>query len=234
VPEEFILTCFGGAGGLHVCALADALRMSRAIVPVHAGVLSALGMLVAWPSRNLSCSLIQDLLSSEPAVLEEKFVMLERRGIRDMKNELTTEPVIQRSLDMRYQGQSFTLNIPWGGAPHADLTAMAEAFHCLHRSTYGHALNIPVELVNVRVTIAGEAPPFKLPELVMHEQAGATSEANCYGFDRPLPVMQRTQLVCGQIITGPALILEKVSSTLIAANWRCEVDAWGNLLLQRN
>lgn len=233
-PQEFILTCFGGAGGLHVCALADALSMRRAIVPIHGGVLSALGMLVAAPGRELSLSCIQNLTESDCQKLEKSFVGLETRGIDDMRSELANEPNIQRSVDLRYKGQSFTLNLPWAlvhGS--AELKNIQQAFHELHKSTYGHRLDLPVELVNLRVSINGDEPPFELPVIKADKPTSEARFVNCYGIDKAVVLLQRDELTNGQKITGPALILEKVSTTLIDVGWFCVVDDWGNLLLYR-
>ena len=236
-PEDFVLTCFGGAGGLHVCALADALRMKQAIVPIYGGVLSALGMLVAQPARELSSSLIQGLLSSDLSQLQQKFNELEQQGVLELRRELSdTNLTIQRSMDLRYQGQSFTLNLPWSGSTKAELDELQRAFNAQHKSTYGHALGMPVELVNVRVSIKGERPPFELPKITARyegDQSGPL-EVSCFGFDQSLPVYQREALQAGQEIQGPALILEKVSTTLLDEYWSCIVDAWGNLLLKRD
>jgi len=236
-PADFVLTCFGGAGGLHVCALADALRMPRAIVPVYGGVLSALGMLVAQATRELSSSLIQELLSSDLLHLEQKFTELEQRGVAELRSELSGSALnVQRSMDLRYQGQSFTLNLPWSDSTKAGLDELQQAFNQLHKSTYGHALNIPVELVNVRVSIKGERPPFTLPDIMSLHEAVQNDVllVNCFGFAQPVQVYQREQLVSGQTIKGPALILEKVSTTFLDVHWSCVVDVWGNLLLKRN
>ena len=236
-PEDFVLTCFGGAGGLHVCALADALRMKRAIVPIYGGVLSALGMLVAQPTRELSSSLIQGLLSSDLSQLQQKFTELEQQGVAELRSELSdTVLSIQRSMDLRYQGQSFTLNLPWNGSTKAELDELQQAFNCLHKSTYGHALDMPVELVNVRVSIKGGRPPFELPKISARyeDDQSAMIEVSCFGVDQPVPVYQREALKAGQEIKGPALILEKVSTTLLDEHWSCIVDAWGNLLLKRD
>jgi len=236
-PEDFVVTCFGGAGGLHVCALADALRMKQAIVPIYGGVLSALGMLVAQPTRELSSSLIQGLLSSDLSQLQQKFNELEQLGVLELRRELSdTNLAIQRSMDLRYQGQSFTLNLPWCGSTKAELDELQQAFNSLHKSTYGHALDMPVELVNVRVSIKGGRPPFELPKISARyeDDQSAMIEVSCFGVDQPVPVYQREALKAGQEIKGPALILEKVSTTLLDEHWSCIVDAWGNLLLKRD
>ena len=233
-PQEFVLTCFGGAGGLHVCALADALNMRRAIVPIHGGVLSALGMLVAAPGRDLSLSCIEDLMGSDCQKLEKNFAELESQGIDDMRAELTAKPNFQRTVDLRYKGQSFTLNLPWSFVQErADLKNIEQAFHELHKSTYGHWLDLPIELVNLRVSINGDVPPFELPLVEAKKTTSEERFVNCYGIEKAVALLKRDELNSGQKIIGPALILEKVSTTLIDVGWFCVVDEWGNLLLSR-
>ncbi|MCW9047395.1 MAG: hydantoinase/oxoprolinase family protein [Gammaproteobacteria bacterium] len=233
-PQGFVLTCFGGAGGLHVCALADALSMRRAIVPVHGGVLSALGMLVAAPGRELSVSCIQLLAECDCQVLEKKFARLESRGVDDMAGELMAKPKLQRSVDLRYKGQSFTLNLKWCETHEStDFKNLEQLFHEQHKSTYGHRLDLPVELVNLRVSINGDVPPFELPVIKTDKTLSKTRFVNCYGIEKAVGLFQRDELNSGQKITGPALILEKVSTTLIDVGWYCVVDDWGNLLLYR-
>lgn len=229
-PQDFVLTCFGGAGGLHVCALADALNMQRAMVPVYGGVLSALGMLVSTPSRDLSHSCIQGLLNSDREKIEHVFAGLELRGADALRAEIKERPLFKRSLDLRYQGQSFTLNVPWV----ADLKSIERAFHELHKKTYGHELDMDVELVNLRVSVKGEAPPLKLPALVNNKKQVKPQYVDSYGFEKKLEVYQRDALFRGQRITGPALVVEKISTTLISSGWTCLVDNWGSLLLQRD
>lgn len=229
-PQDFVLACFGGAGGLHVCALADAMGMRQALVPTCGGVLSALGMLVAQPSRELSHSVLQPLQQLDEAELESLFEQMQQQGMADMRRELSAPPQLSRSLDLRYQGQSFNLTLPW-----MPLDELQQAFHELHQSTYGHALDLPVELVNLRLRLEGEAPPFELPRIDPQQQPDASEPVwvECVGFEQSLPMYQREQLAAGQQIEGPALIVEAVSTTLLAEHWQCRVDPWGNLLLQR-
>lgn len=231
-PKTFALTCFGGAAGLHVCALADALHMTRAIVPVYGGVLSALGMLVSEPSRELSHSMIQLIMETSTQQLEQRFAELEARGMDEMKQELVASRAqVRRSVDLRYRGQSFTLNLELEPGQAIDLVEVEQAFHQQHKKNYGHALAMPVELVNVRVSIRGERPPFRLNS-ISHQPVGNTGKAvDCYGYQEPVRIYYREELARGQQLQGPALVLEKVSTTLIDKGWHCRVDDYANLLL---
>jgi N-methylhydantoinase A len=228
-PRNFVLTSFGGAGGLHVCALAEALGMARALVPVHAGVLSALGMLVAPPARQLSRTLTGALDGFSGAAIEAELHALAEHGRAELAAEGVDAGAIEAvfSLDLRYQGQSYTLNLAWQG--HA---ATRAAFEALHAQRYGHRLEAPVELVTVRCGLHGQALAIRLPPLEAVHAAGPRL-TRVDGHDRPVPVHVRAWLSAGQRCDGPALITETVATTWLPAGWSCTVDGMGNLLLER-
>jgi N-methylhydantoinase A len=230
-PRGMALASFGGAGGLHVCALAEALGMGRALVPFQSGVLSALGMLVAPAGRQLARTCPGLVAAMDPGTAEALAAELEAAG----REAMTAEGVApestraERTLDLRYRGQSFTLNLPWDGP----LAGMEEAFHRAHRARYGHAMEVPVELVNLRVALHGPAAlPGELPRGAM--VAGAPrGAARVDGVDAPVPVWDRGSLAPGRPVTGPALVVETVATTYVAPGWRAVADPWGNLLLER-
>jgi N-methylhydantoinase A len=229
-PRTHALVSFGGAGGLHVCALADALGMSRALVPVHAGVLSALGMLVAPRSRDLSRTLPGVLDSFDTATLQQQLDALGQQGRAALLAEgvNAAEVTAEFSLDLRYQGQSYTLNLAWHG-----IDRTRADFHAAHEQRYGHRLSTPVELVNLRCRLHGKPPEISLPPLPAG--TGVPPEPHTVpvsGHAEPVPVWPRAGLVNGQAITGPALITETVATTWLPAGWTCTVDPVGNLLLQ--
>ena len=104
-PRDYTLICFGGAGALHACEIAESLEIPRLVVPAHAGVLSALGMLVADCIRDYSAS----VLNEEPAVV---FTRLEEQARREMRQQGFEDPLLIRTVDMRYEGQSYEINVP--------------------------------------------------------------------------------------------------------------------------
>jgi N-methylhydantoinase A len=229
-PRTHALVSFGGAGGLHVCALADALGMSRALVPVHAGVLSALGMLVAPRSRDLSRTLPGVLDSFDTATLQQQLDALGQQGRAALLAEgvNAAELTAEFSLDLRYQGQSYTLNLAWHG-----IDRTRADFHAAHEQRYGHRLSTSVELVNLRCRLHGKPPEISLPPLPAG--TGVPPEPHTVpvsGHAEPVPVWPRAGLMNGQAITGPALITETVATTWLPAGWTCTVDPVGNLLLQ--
>lgn len=230
-PRALTLVSFGGAGGLHVCALAESLGMQQALVPVHAGVLSALGMLVAPRSRQLSRTHIARLADINPAEIGNVLTELENQGRAELYAEGVTAADIEilPSLDLRYQGQSYYLNLPW----QQDLAACEQAFHCFHQQRYGHDLDLPVELVNLRLGLHAAAAALQLKPLTDATPGSAYDAVSLYGVEQAAGVFARQDLVTGQQLRGPALITETVSTTYLAPGWGCHVDAIGNLLLRQ-
>jgi len=229
-PRDLTLVSFGGAGGLHVCALAAALDMRQALVPVHAGVLSALGMLVAPRSRQLSRTFLGVLASLPVSEIEAILAELEAAGRRELRAEgvAADSLTVRRSADLRYQGQSYTLNLDW-----TDPDRVVAAFHRRHARRYGHHLDLPVELVNLRVSLQGPAPALSLTAGSAARPGGIRQRVDVHGEPAPVPVYARHELMTGQTLRGPALITETVSTTYLAGGWMLEVDGSGNLLLRR-
>ncbi len=231
-PRDFVLTSFGGAGGVHVCALAEALGCREALVPLHAGVLSALGMLVAPPGRQRSRTLARPLHELEAEAVEALVEELAEQARRELAQEGIPEEriTVQPSADLRYQGQSFTLNLPWTG-----LADLAGAFARAHQARYGHVLPLPVELVNLRVAVRGPAPEVSLSTLPPHRPAADKPHRHTRvaGVAGAVPVFRREDLGAGFTVEGPALITETVSTTYLAPGWRLTVLPQGHLHLTR-
>lgn len=237
-PQHLTLMSFGGAGGLHVCALANALGMKKALIPVHAGVLSALGMLVAPQSRQLSRTLTGLIEAFEPGYLQQQFQNLVQEGSNALLNEGVTEQDIsnEKSMDLRYLGQSYTLNLKWPETNRQQIEQQIEDivqdFHAAHRHRYGHGLSEPVELVNVRVSVSGKPPSIVLPTLDVGRDASPVQRVQLTGLKAKVPVYERESLPADQSITGPALITENVATNYVGEGWKCRVDSVGNLHLQ--
>ncbi len=229
-PADFSLCCFGGAGGLHICALAEALGSHEVIVPNYGGVFSALGMLLAPRERQLSRTVNQPLGELGNAALHADFVALQRQGEQALDAEGVSAEQISRhaSLDLCYSGQSYTLNLPFNG----DIDACTAAFHHAHQRRYGHQLQLPVQLINLRLALRAPAALSRLPE--HREAAHQPPNLQRVAFiDEPVPCYQRPQLAPGQILDGPALICEAVATTWLASGWQASVDAQGHLHLRR-
>ncbi|MCF6211635.1 MAG: hydantoinase/oxoprolinase family protein [Gammaproteobacteria bacterium] len=227
-PRELTLASFGGAGGLHVCALAEALGMENALVPVHAGVLSALGMLVAPRARHLSRTQTGLLDDSRETELKHTFNELAAEGRTALRNEGVNEKDIEThpSIDLRYRGQSYAINLPWQG-----IDATREAFHQRHEALYGHRLQQDVEQVTLRIKVQGASLQVPLDGKATLE--GVIDTAHIHRGETEATVIPRISLQPEQDLRGPALITETVSTTWLAPGWQCRADSTGNLLLSR-
>ncbi len=229
-PRGYTLVSFGGAGGLHVCALADALDLREALVPVHAGVLSALGMLAARPGRQLVHAhpgLLQEMHEAE---LQQALERLADGAVEDLCAEGLASDAVTRefSLDLRYLGQSYSLNLPWRGI---DLT-IAD-FHALHEARYGHRMQGSVEVVNLCVSLSGPESAISLPQVDNLEPAQAKEWLRLSGISERVARYERRDLAVGQRVAGPALITEMAATTWLAPGWGMVLDRVGNLLLER-
>ena len=226
-PKDFTLMSFGGAGGLHVCALAEQLGMSRAIVPAHGGVLSALGMVVSQPGRELSHSTIRLLDDTDARWLDEEFNRMEKQLADEMSASNTH---FTRRVDVRYQGQSSTLPIQWQQSP----ALISKVFHQAHQDLFGHELDIKVELVNCRVRATTLTKPIKLSvSQAQSKRVEPETWSDLAGNADKIPVYQRSNLPLKQTVKGPAVILEPVATTFIEKGWEAEIEATGNLLLSK-
>ncbi len=233
-PRPFTLVSFGGAGGLHVCALADALGMKRAVVPAYGGVLSALGMLVAPRGREFSQAIVQRLDQADFAELKTKFQQLEQQGRDALIAEGVQSDAIQtrRSVDLRYQGQSHPLNLVWKNS----VWELEEDFHKFHQQRYGHNFDFPVELVNVRIAVREQKDQsnqfFTSEKRNNVQQKEPIKTQQVYGIG-DVPVYPREMLEVGMIFQKPMLITEQVATTWVEPGWQVEIDLSGSLLLEK-
>ena len=225
-PKDFTLVSFGGAGGLHVCALAEELEMKNALVPVNAGVLSAVGMLAAEASRERSRTINQRIKDCKAESIEKIFSELVDHAIKELASNAGNDNIkTSLTVDVRYRGQSNALNVPWSG-----LKNIEQAFHQKHKESYGHDLDIDIELVNVRVRAIEQTRAFELPPWIPSEEL-QQAFTDMPGMEEPVLVINRAALKVGQKLTGPALITETSSTTWLAEGWGAEVDSIGNLRL---
>ena len=232
-PRDFTLVCFGGAGAMHAADLARSLGIPRVMVPRAAGLLSALGMLLADAVRDYSRTLLVRVPDLDRQKLEQMFADLETRA----KDEYETEGIaagkllLERSLDLRYVGQGYELSVPMG----ADFET---SFHQLHERQFGYAdAKRPTEIVNVRVRAIGET---EKPQLAEHELQGADASGATLGqcaivFDgaaKESLLIDRAKLLPGNEFSGPALVVEYSTTTVVPPDFQCRVDAGGNLILE--
>ena len=230
-PRDFTLVAFGGGGPLHACSLARGLRIPTAMVPAMPGALSALGILLADVVRDHSRTVM--LRGEAIRSLEAAYAELEKRARAEFAAE-GLAGTVEHSLDLRYAGQGYELNVPWTVTnPEESLTA----FHELHRRRYGCGdAQKPVQIVNLRLRMTAAAEPYAPAR---REPRPGDGRDACYA-ERPIwfgggfvqsRLYRREQLVPGDTIGGPAMITEYTSATLAPPGARVTVDPWANLVI---
>jgi N-methylhydantoinase A/oxoprolinase/acetone carboxylase beta subunit len=239
-PRDFSLFSFGGAGGMHAADMASHLQMNAVIVPNNAGVLSAFGLLLADSVKDYSRSILKSLDRVPVGELEVLFKELERRGFREMKEDgfAAGSVILERSLDMRYYGQSYEINIPYVRKNHASLEA---EFHREHEKLYSwiHPQG-NVEIVNIRLKARGISEKVKLRKISESRNKAVApallkKQAMYYGGKRFLgAVYDRTQLFAGTKIQGPALVIDFGSTTFLPPGFHLCVDGYLNLILHKD
>jgi len=238
-PEAATLVAFGGAGPVHACHLARKLGIARVIVPLRAGVLSALGLLIAPPAfdivRTFKAPLGDLDVAAAAAVMEQMAATV--RGLvegLDSGGEL----VIRRAVDVGYIGQSYQVTVPVDDG--LDRQAIWGRFAARYREKYGYFYDdVPAEVVNLRVLgeLAGAAAvmaPLAGPGAAAAPAPRAMRPAYCprAGTMVPFAVHARADLAPGVRLDGPLLVEEASATTVVDAAARVEVDALGSLVIE--
>lgn len=236
-PREFTLVSFGGAGGLHASELAREVGVKRVLIPMHASTLSALGMLTAKVMRNyvLTVMIHEDLNYLK---LSQRFEPLREQAIGDLKSEgfEAKDLDFEQSLDIRYIGQSYELQIPLR-------EDFIDAFHQRHFELYAHAdHNAEIEIVNLRLQVAGST---RIPQLLKSEPIAANTSVQPMGEQRCLifnstrneyqwidtPLYAGEDLAFGQRIEGPAIIVKSDTTIYLHPGDQASVDTYQNVMI---
>jgi N-methylhydantoinase A len=231
--REFVLLAYGGAGPVHAGALARQAGITRVIVPVHSGAFSALGCLVS-PLRYDAVQTCRVRLEAwDPKPIDERFRELEAQCLAPLLAEGVPagQIMVSRSLDLRYAGQNYELEVPGDGH---DPARLRTEFEARHRQLYGYATGETVECVNLRTVAWVPTPAATLPpaEPAGEERAGAQRAWFPERGDVTLLRWAREGLRPGREIAGPALIEDAWSTTLVYPGQRCVPDRLGNLVIE--
>lgn len=240
-PRDFALIAFGGAGPLHATSLARELGIKNIIIPATPGVLCAHGLLLSDIRHDLTHTEILMIDEANPLVIEENLVQLEKRGTDRLQEDgiKVQDAILNRSLDLRYKGQEYYLNVPFSGTLTNDTLKKAEAdFHKIHKSTYGHsAATEPVEIVNLRVSAIGEIERNMDSELnnpTSNQKDAEQSRQVYFEYHEwvATPVYERDCLELGKEIVGPAIINQMDSTVVVEPNQTFKTDQQGNLIIR--
>jgi N-methylhydantoinase A len=244
-PRDFALVAFGGAGPLHACELAGALSIPRVIVAALPGALSAFGILVSDVVKDYSRTVLWRVIDGlEIGRLEREFAALRRRAETDFRDEKWKGAFThQRSVDVRYQGQGYELNVPY-------TRNLIRDFHREHQRRYGY--NYPtgeVELVTLRLRATVKSPQAGLAKRgsTVHVGTGALARpgrarpgkvsldrAPVFFSEKRLAaaIFSRDSMPIGRKYSGPAIITEYSATTAVPPDMRFKSERSGNLIIE--
>ena len=233
----YLLNCFGGAGGQHACKVADSLGMSSVLIHPFSGLLSAYGIGLAAVFASRQQAILQDLdVETLPAL------KMHQSGLRKAVFEelgaqgITEDQIMWRPiLAVRYAGTDTTLDIDFSDF---DITAARATFEQMHKAQFGfiyHDKKLVIEALSVEA-MDNNDPSAHEQEFAVENKTVSTDQ-NCKFFSdgawHQAGVFQREHLTCGNIINGPALLIEPNQTIVIEPGWRAEITAKNHILMQR-
>jgi N-methylhydantoinase A len=232
-PKEFCLFAFGGAAGLHCCELARDLAIPRIVIPARAGILSAQGMVFADPSLDYMQTLFLRGRELDSPVLADAMKNVVNKGIEEAKTLCRDRSIadihVSRFLNLRYEGQSYELTIPFE-------KNFIERFHRAHEHNFGYSLeDASLELVSIQcsVKVRREKHPLPRQEVKEGRQIKPLGKQLVY-FDNAqirVPVISRADMRAGLTLAGPALIVDNYTTILLPASFSLAVDELHNLII---
>lgn len=228
-PREFALVAFGGAGAMHACELAQALRIPKVIVPTYPGGLSALGILISDVVKDHSRTILMRVRELPEKELDRLYIELQGRVTAELEKEgWQGRAVYEKSCDLRYRGQGYELNLGYG-------RDLLRRFHAEHRRRYGYSSpEREVEIVTVRLR-ARVASPEKVARMKVEQKAGrleaSASQVWFAGKKHKTTILPRESLQPEKPYRGPAIVTEYSATTVVPPGLKFKVDKSGNLLI---
>lgn len=244
-PRAYALVPFGGAGPLHASRLARELGMKTMVVPEIPGAQSALGLLMTDVKTDFMRTHITRVDESTAADVDEVFDELTERAAAWFVEEEVEEAgrTLRPRLDLRYRGQNFELavEVPAGHRFARDgVDAVIELFHEAHERVYGYrSEDATVEIVTFRLEASGSAAHVDVRRDEIHasepEKAIIGTRSTCFdpaeGYV-DTPVYDRARLTPGDVVTGPAIVEQMDTTTVLLPSDVCRVDAYRNLIVE--
>ena len=250
-PREFVLVAEGGGGPLFAPEIAPEVGVKNVLVPSYPGITAALGLLTtdmvyeyAATSYAMASALYADRAACK--ALEKQFARLEAEALAQFKLDgIARKKVrLERIAEARYEGQGYELRIDVGSGPldAGWIDAMKETFHDIHEREYSRRFeDADVQIANVRVRAVGVMPGLEAPQVARGKATppkGALKlTADAWFRDKgklkklKTSFYERTELVAGNVIAGPAIITQFDSTTVVPPGFSCKVDRVGNLVI---
>jgi 5-oxoprolinase (ATP-hydrolysing) len=238
--SDYSLCCFGGAGGQHACAIAEALGMGQILIHPLAGVLSAYGMGLAPQTLMREQTVELPLDAANLSTLTDQLSQLVTTTRQALQAQVpATQIQIIQKLQLRYQGTDATLGIPWGS-----LSEMQQQFEATHQQRYGF-ITPATPIIVAALAVEGIAANPQLTSILATRPRTTaltpTATVQMYGLApnleqeqwQQVPLYTREQLLPGDNIAGPAIILDGTGTNVIAAGWQTTLIPEGHLLLTK-
>ena len=247
-PRDFALVAYGGAGPMHAIDVANLLGINQVVAPLHPGIASAYGLLVAELKNDYARTTLQNPPDYDLDGVERVYAELEGEGRAWLNEEGVPEDLqtFARLADLRYahQGSEVTVPLVTDKVDQAGMDALIQEFHGRHRQLYGFALDQPVEIVTMRVAASGDAGSVEMPRHPggLHAPEDAVSSQRQVYFEEArgdeatgfvhCNIYDRDRLAPGSNITGPAILEGMDSTVLINPGWSGQIDNYGNCIME--
>ncbi len=236
-PRDYALVAFGGAGPMHAVRVAEEIGLAAVVIPPFAGVLSALGLLVADYARYVALTDRQPLDAAAPDIVRGHLAQLADDILGHFAAHKLSPPTrFHYTLDMRYRGQAFEAPVEIAAADLAGLDAdgLEERFRAAHRQLYAFAKakGEPAEIVAYRA--GGALPPPPFPEAPVVRIAAAPTPLTLYerGQEQQAGLLARAALP-SENLAGPLLIDDGLATVFVPTGWRARLDPAGNIVITK-
>jgi N-methylhydantoinase A len=247
-PRNFTLMGFGGAGPLHATALAEMIHAKDVISPLHPGITAAMGLLLTELQYEFTRSVLIVANKAEDKDLADANIILgelKKQASKQLSADgiSAAEQSFTAIAECRYVGQGFELraSMPKEPLSKKNIGTVIKSFYAAHKQVYGHAFEDQlVEIITLRVVGSAEVDTLKLPNLKKGNRTNP-KDAKLYvrdtvfddGKSAKTPRFDRGKLLSGDKITGPALIVQHNSTTLVPPKYTAKVLGHGDILLNR-
>jgi N-methylhydantoinase A/oxoprolinase/acetone carboxylase beta subunit len=239
-PRDLTLVAFGGSGPVHGCRLAQALGIPRVILPASAGVTAAIGLLAAEVRFDVARTYVRRLDLVDPDDLTAMYAEMAGPATEVVRESAVAgEVMVERSADARYVGQGYEVAVPVppGRLDAAALARVRASFDDIYAARYGYASpDEPVEIVTWKLSAVGSSPRIALAKAAARGDGGRKGVRRAYfpetrGYT-DTPVYDRYALAPGTTLTGPAIVEERESTTVISPGVSATVDEYATLLAE--
>ena len=239
-PRDFAILAYGGGGGIFAEGIARDMKISRVIVPPYPGVFCAWGMLGMNIVHTFSQTHNRSINNLNMQDIGDIFQEMKNQALDNLKEEKVPEEAMEivQSLDMSYAGQGHYVEVPLKDIllEEQSKAKISELFHRLHEIKYGHRLEAPIRITNVRMKAIGKLKEVPVKEI----ETGGEIRKSAIKPDRRVymegafidcKIYDREKLQAGNTLIGPAIVDEPHHTTIVGEGQNLSVDKWGNLVI---